>query len=149
MKYVRNGGRNVRVVLDTNIVVSALLFGGRPSQIVLAADSGIVELSTSLELLTELSTTLQKSKFRKIFAASARMPIELVFQYQASCLIASVNNVIPVVTADPDDDVVLATAVAASADAIVTGNQHLLSLGQYQRIEIITAAQLLQKLGLP
>ena len=52
----------------------------------------------------------------------------------------------PVIVADPDDDVVLACAVAARAEAIVSGDNHLLDLKQYEEIQIFTAAQLLARI---
>jgi putative PIN family toxin of toxin-antitoxin system len=139
----------VRVVLDTNVVVSALLFGGRPSQVLLAAEGGVLQLSTSNEMLLELNATLIKTKFQKSLAAANQTVPELITEYIKICQIESHISVVPVISVDPDDDVVLATAVAASADAVITGDQHLLALGHYQGIEIMTAAQLLMKLGMP
>lgn len=53
----------------------------------------------------------------------------------------------PVILADPDDDIVLATAVGGSADAIVSGDAHLLGIGEFRRILIMTPAAAVSRLG--
>jgi predicted nucleic acid-binding protein len=93
----------MRLVLDTNCVVSAFLWGGTPRQVIDAAVEDQCRLFTSGALLAE--------------------------------------------TTDPDDDQVLACAVAAHTDLIVSGDSDLLGLKTYQGIPIATAAEALRRIA--
>ena len=127
----------MRVVLDTNVLISALLFDGVPERIFLAGLRGEIQLLTSVSLLEELGRVL-KGKF-KIDANSVAHTIELV---------KSVAEVVEVesrvrVTLHPDgDNRVLECASDGKADLIVTGDtKHILPLGKYKGTRILSPAE--------
>jgi hypothetical protein len=96
----------MRLVLDTNVVASALLWGGVPHLLLQAAREKRVELFTSTPLLAELAVLVRPAS-------------------------------VPRITPDPNDDVVIGTALTAKADGIVTGDQPFLTVAAYQGVRII------------
>jgi putative PIN family toxin of toxin-antitoxin system len=127
----------VRLVLDTNVVISALLWGGTPHQLLAAAAQGRVELCTCEELCTELLVVLQRPKFVAQLWIANTHAAKLVSIYRAICQLAPIHAPLPKVCHDPKDDVVLACALAAGADLIVSGDNDLLALQTYQTIPIL------------
>lgn len=136
----------MRVVADTNTVVSGLLWWGAPRQVLDAARSGRIDLFTSVTLLVELEEVLGRRKFAGRLKAAGITARELVLGYAALANVIEPAAIAPVVADDPDDDVVLACAVSARAEAIVSGDLHLLKLNEFQRIPIVTATELLARL---
>jgi len=135
----------MRLVLDTNVVASGLLWGGVPEQFLDAVQAGELELFTSRHLLAELAGILTRGKFAKALAATGLPHEELVLGYAELATIVTPVAVPPIIAADPDDDHVLACAVAANADIIVSGDKHLHSLGgQYNGIAIVTPAEMVR-----
>jgi putative PIN family toxin of toxin-antitoxin system len=132
----------MRAVADTNTVVSGLLWRGAPWQVLDAARAGKVELFTSAALLAELEEVLEREKFARRLERAGVTARELVLGYAALARLVEPVTLPPVIREDPDDDAVLACAVAAQAEAIVSGDGHLLNLKAYQRMPILTAAQL-------
>jgi uncharacterized protein len=128
----------VRLVLDTNVVASGLLWaGGPPAQLIEAAQTGEVELFTSKTLLAELTRILARKKFARAVAASTLSIDELVLGYAELTTIVTPAAIAPT-SPDPDDDHVLACALAAQADLIVSGDPHLLNLKQFHGMPIVT-----------
>jgi putative PIN family toxin of toxin-antitoxin system len=135
-----------QAVADTNTAVSGLLWSGAPRQVLDAARRGEVLLFTSPELLAELEDVLGRPKFAKRLEAAGVTVAELLTGYAALAWTVRLSVIEPVIAEDPDDDVVLATAVTARAEVIVSGDHHLLALGQYRGIAILSAADLLARL---
>jgi putative PIN family toxin of toxin-antitoxin system len=128
----------MRLVLDTNVVASALLWSGVPRSLLQAAREQRVELFTSTPLLAELTDILARPKFAPKIAASLLSVDELVDRYaQLASLVRPTS--IPRTAPDPDDDLVLATALAAKADFVVTGDLTLLSVAEYQGVKIVNS----------
>ena len=97
-------------------------------------------------LLAEIEEGLQRAKFAQRLSLAGVASHTLVMGYAALAWLIEPAVIEPVIVADPDDDVVLACAVAARAEAIVSGDNHLLDLKQYEGIPIFTAAQLLARI---
>jgi putative PIN family toxin of toxin-antitoxin system len=135
------------LVLDTNVVASAILWGGVPRLLLQAAREKRVELFTGTPMLDELTDILGRRKFEKKIAASALTIDQLVDRYATLAALVRPTP-IPRTAPDPDDDMVLGTALAAKADLIVSGDRHLLDLGgSYQNIRIATPAEAVQLIG--
>jgi len=138
----------VRVVADTNVVVSGLLWRGNPRRILDAARDGIIELFTSVVLLEELEDVLSREKFAARLEAAQVKAHELVLGYSALATLIEAESIGPVILADPDDDAVLACALAAQCEVITSGDSHLLNLKRHEEIRILTAAELVGELSL-
>ncbi len=135
----------MRLVLDTNIVVSGLLWGGVPRQVLDLAQSGRVKLFTSSIMLEELLDVLERDKFASLLSSQA-ITASFLMQHYGALANAIIPHSIPRTVRDIDDDIVIATAVAANADLIVTGDDDLLSIGAYQGIDIVTASIAISRL---
>lgn len=124
------------VILDTNVLISGILFGGKPREVLRLAIAGVIAAYLSPSMLRELREVLVRPKFK----LPSEVAFAIVEQLQLNLKMVYSREVIPVIEADPDDDAVIACAVAAQADFIITGDPHLLDLGTYQQIEILSPA---------
>ena len=136
----------MRLVLDTNVVASAVLWGGVPLLLLQAGREKRVDLFTSAALLAELTDILGRRKFDKKIAASTLTVDQLVDRYAALAALVRPTPT-PRIAPDPDDDVVIGTALAAKADLVVTGDKPLLSVAEYQGVRLVGVSQALQIIG--
>ena len=128
----------MRVVADTNTVISAFLWGGPPAGVLAAARDGRITLYASPILIAELEDVLARAKFSSRIAQIGSSIPELLVGYRA--LVTLVRPVAVSPTArEPDDDHVLACAVGADAAIIVTRDRDLLDLGTFSDIRILLA----------
>lgn len=138
----------MRIVLDTNVVLSALLWRGTPYQLLDAIRSrGEARLFTSPALLDELADVLTRPSATKRLAIIGRTVREVLADYVAAMEVVEPEHVPRVVPDDAEDDQVIAAALAAGADWIVSGDADLLTLGSYQNIPILSAAQAVQRIA--
>ena len=136
----------MRLLLDTNIVISGLLWNGAPSRLIQRAIAGEVELCSSLRLIAELGRSLGKPAIAKRLAAQQLPAQAIVDEYRGMCSLVAPREPLPLAP-DPDDDWVIATALAARADLIVTGDKPLLGVGGVGSIRIVGVARALELLG--
>lgn len=108
----------------------------------------IVELFTSPVLLEELEDVLSREKFVARLIAANAAARELVAGYGALATVINAEPIEPVILADPDDDAVLACALAAAAEIIVSGDSDLLDLKEYKEIRVLPATEFLTELAL-
>lgn len=139
----------MRVVLDTNVVTSGFLWGGVPRQMLQAAREKRLQLFTSTALLLELSDILGRAKFARKLAAAQMSVDQLIERYALLATVVHPAAITPTILDDPDDDHVLACAIAAQADFIVSGDRHLLDLKEYQGILIVTSVEAVNRLAAP
>jgi len=136
----------MRVLLDTNVVVSALLFPGPPRRLLRTLSAPPFELWTSRPLLRELAATLA---YRKLAAAVARtgLPVEdLVESYAGQTLVVPDEELTSVpFPADPSDAAVIAAAKAARVDWLVTGDRHLLDAQQPTSCSVLRVTEALAR----
>ncbi len=133
----------MRLVLDTNIVISGLIWGGIPRQLLDLGRDGQVSLFTSSLLLDELADVLRRDKFAALLASQQITPAFLMQRYGLLAKLVKPEPIERTVPHDADDDAVLATALAAQADVIATGDTDLLPLHPWRGIRILNAADAL------
>lgn len=140
----------MRIVLDTNVVMSALLWRGTPHQLLQAIrQRSDVRVFSSHAVLEELTDVLTRPAASKQLAAIGKTAREVIADFIEAVEIAEPAAVPRVVPTDADDDHVLAAALAAGGDLIASGDRRdLLPLGSYEGIPIVTAVEALQRLGL-
>ena len=135
--------RAERAVLDTNILISAVLTRGKPFQVLRwVLDNGILIFTDPT--FKELATRLKKPKFDRYVSQERRN--ELLADLEAVAEWTAINGVVQACR-DPDDDKFLETALNAQADCIVTGDGDLLALNPFEHIRIITAAGFLEAIS--
>ena len=127
------------IVIDTNVIISALLFGGNPQRVLEMVLTQTVRMAVSRKMLDEVAGVLQGRKFRYPHEVALSIVQELE---SISDLVVPLRRV-EAISADPYDNMVLECAVTADADYIVTGDAHLLELKEFEATRIVTPAQFL------
>jgi putative PIN family toxin of toxin-antitoxin system len=135
----------VRFVLDTNVVISVLVWGGVPYKLFEAAVAGDIELVSSPALLAELRDVLSREHLALRLAKQWPTVEQAIALYAELAINISPLTTPRVVPGDIDDDHVIAAAVAGTAEAIVSGDRHLLGLGNHQGIAIVKAADAVRR----
>lgn len=136
-----------RIVCDTNVIVSGLLWHGAPRRVLSAVEQGRAELCTCRELLHELALVLHYEKLARVLTRAELSPNHVLqWLAQHAEVVAIAPLPAPVIIADPSDDLVLACAVAAQARVILSGDHHLLAHRHYDDIAIRRAAEWLRSL---
>jgi len=122
----------VRVVFDTNVLISALVYGGLPRELLTRVFRGELTLVTSAALMDELEEVLiARFGHAPSLARTVRAEIDLLAEVVAVSDLERVAQ-------DADDDAVLAAAIAGEARVIVTGDRDLLVLVEHRGIRIVT-----------
>ena len=138
----------MRVVLDTNVVVSALIWGGVPGRLVQTVIDGEIELASSPALMAELRDVLERPHLATRLEQNRSTVEQAIALYGRLALQVSPLATPNVISADPDDDHVLACAIAAQAQLIVSGDKrHLLALQNHRGIPIVSAREALERIA--
>jgi len=128
-----------RVVVDTNVFVSALISNGKSRKLVLKLlEEHTVILSS--QMLAELADVISRDKFSVTNSQIDRFISILV----KKATIVSMHSIPKVILEDPDDDAVLSTALSGKADYIVSGDKHLLKIACYEKLQVVSVNQFVQ-----
>lgn len=134
----------MRVVFDTNIFISAFAIpGGHAEEAYLHAARGTFELFTSVSILTETANTL-----RTKFEWSGDKVQRVLRSISKSAMVLKTRPHLHILKDEPDNRI-LECALLATADIVVTGDRHLLSLKRHRGISIVRLADFLELLGRP
>lgn len=131
-----------RAVLDTNVLVSAIVFGGVPERVVDAARENVISGVVSLHILNELRTVLTRPRF----GVHPELVDALAEEISRFCEVVAVEHASGSWGPDPGDDPVVEAALRAGAGMIVTGDAHLLGL-KISGVRVLTPSELLADLG--
>ena len=136
----------ITAVYDINIIISGIFWRGAPAEALDEVIAGRVTLLSSDVIVAKLYEVLSRPKFTDRLQKLGKTADELLIDYSNLVLIVQPAFVPENVVKDDEDMTVLACAVGGTADYIVSGDRHLLTLGHYGNIEIITANEFLSKL---
>ncbi|NJL38137.1 MAG: putative toxin-antitoxin system toxin component, PIN family [Leptolyngbyaceae cyanobacterium SM1_4_3] len=128
----------MRVVLDVNVWISGLLWGGTPGQVLRLVQTQQITIFASEELFLELETTLQRSKFQQQLQKRGHT---VSYFMTVARQLSELCSIMPIEVSelrDFEDQKILATAIAANAEVIVTGDQDLLVLEEFQNVTILS-----------
>lgn len=130
----------LRIVLDTNIMISAIIRNGKPRKLLEFGINGKYRILMSREILDEFSEVLQRPKFKTTLDEVVSI---------VSALVESSENVpiksnLQVIVSDPDDDIIINTAHDGKADYIVSGDPDLKDLKNFKGIKIVLVDEMLK-----
>lgn len=133
----------MRVVVDTSVLISALLWRGLPHRLLELAEVGAITLCASESTLAELHDVLGRPKFQlKLLARN--VTLNTVMQGMISLIELYPNMPLPgAVPADPDDEIIVSCAIVSSAAYLISGDEHLLSIRQVRDTKIVTVRDFL------
>jgi uncharacterized protein len=134
-----------KVVLDTNALISGLLWDGNEATIIEKAEKKEIQLLISPKILKELEGVLKREKFTKRLDDKEYTVEKAVTKIALIATLIEPDININEIKEDPDDNRVLECAVYAKVDFIISGDNHLLSLKRYSGIDIITASEFIKK----
>ena len=131
-----------KVTIDTNILVSGFGWKGNPHRVLDMVVRGEIELFTSREQFEELSRVLDYPKFE--FSDKQKVGFKSLLSSVASFVETATE--LDIIKEDPTDNRILECAMVADVDFIVSGDEHLLSIKKFGRIEILMASEFLKSI---
>jgi uncharacterized protein len=132
----------MRVVLDTNVILSGILFGGKPRQILSAVVAGTLKMIISEAIVSELKGVLQRPKF----GLTSQIVESIVAELSSVAEWVVPKNHVEIIKNDVSDNDVLDCALEGKADYIVSGDEHLLKLERCGKISIVNPDSFLRLL---
>jgi len=132
----------LRVVLDSNVIISGFLFGGPSARLLEYALDGSLRCFTSLPILDEVRDVLQRPKF----GLSPDQALALIEELHDLCEIVTPTRRVRVIKIDPDDNVILECALSADAEVIASGDSHMLDLGCWRKVRILPPAAVVREI---
>ncbi len=130
----------MNIICDTNVLVSGVLFGGHPREILRLASRGVVVNFISPDILREAENVLRRSKF----GLRPEQVLEIIALFKDTFEIVTPSIRVRAISSDPEDNRVIEAALAARAKYIISGDKHLLELMKWEDIHIFSPAQFMQ-----
>lgn len=131
----------LKIVADTNVLVSSLIRRGKPHELILRIDGIDVRLLSSNVLMAELTSVLAEERIAKYVT---KRDVERFLRYVGRrATLVKIRSRFKVVKEDPKDNVVLNTAYNGEAEYIVSGDKHLIPLREFRGIRIVTVSEML------
>lgn len=133
----------MRIVLDTNVIISAIIRNGKPRKLLRIGIDDKYEILLSKEMLEEISSVLQRPKFKM----TKDKVHHVVSALTMSSEVVTVTSNFKAIKNDPDDDIIINTAHDGKADYIVSGDDDILNLENFRGIRIVSVDDMLRILG--
>lgn len=128
-----------RIVLDTNVLISALGWEGPSNKIFRKVLGEELELVTSYKQIEELGKVMEYPRFKFTEEQKSRF---LTIIYEVAVVVGT-RDCLNIIKADPDDNVILESAIENDVDFIITGDNHLLDLKEFRGVKILTPREFL------
>jgi len=133
----------IPVVVDTNVIVSALLFGGTPGRLIDLWKERRIQIFVCKEIIDEIMRVLTYPRFHLSEKEISYLIYGEILPYSE---IVDIPSGPVIISRDPSDDKFVRCAVASGADVLVSGDRHLLALKEHGDIKILTPARFLAAL---
>lgn len=130
----------IPVVIDTNVIISALLFGGTPGRLIDLWKAGRIQIFVCKEIIDEIMWVLAYPRFQ---LSEKEIGYLLYYEILPYAEIVEIRSGPEIISQDPSDDKFIRCAKAANAGVIVSGDRHLLALEEHENIKILTPARFL------
>jgi|SRR3989339_1072202 len=135
----------LRIVLDTNIYVSAILRpDGTQAKLIKFAMEDKFQLIFSAPIFQEIRDVLERPRIKKYLKVTQNEINRFFYNIYIKCIFVKLSEIFRVVRNDPDDDIIIATAIEGNADYIISGDKHLLDLKKFRGIKILNANDFLK-----
>ena len=134
------------VVLDSNVWISAIIFGGKPAKLVSLAEQNALVIALSDDMVHEILRILGYEKLKSVYTHAGTKRTELIEKILSIAHLVKPRKRVDVIKDDPSDDRVIECALAAKASHIVSGNEHLLRVGSYAGIVVISVKDFLREM---
>ena len=128
-----------RVVIDTNIYISAIFWNGKPRGVIDLGRDGKITIFTSLDIENEIA-----GKLKTTFKLAEEDVNQILLDFSTFTLPIRINKQLIVVQDDPDDNKFIECAVECRANYIISGDRHLLNLKEYEGIKLIKSSEFLK-----
>lgn len=135
----------MKVVLDTNIFISAFLWQKQVFKVLQFIKRRGVKICVSSEILKEYKRVLSYSHIQKQLHKIDKTPSQIIFELLEISEYYPKTPKINIILDDPSDNIFLACALSAQADFIISGDKHLLKLKSFQEIPILSPSQFLRQ----
>ncbi|MGI0047758.1 MAG: putative toxin-antitoxin system toxin component, PIN family [Nitrosotalea sp.] len=129
------------VVFDVNVLVSALIADGKPRQLWFMVVRKELRLVLSDKIRSEFLAVISRKKFQRYL--TDKDMVDFIKVLDSTARFVRPARGIRVIEEDPDDNLILATAIGGKADYIVSGDRHMLDLGEFSGIKIVTVEKML------
>jgi putative PIN family toxin of toxin-antitoxin system len=130
----------IKTVIDTNVIVSAIFFKGKPRQVLESALKGYIKIYITEDIILELKDVLHKNKFN----LSSELIENIISELISLAEWVEPSEHFHVIENDPSDNIFLDCALAGKVEYIISGDKHLLEIEKWQNIEIVNPDKLLQ-----
>ncbi len=138
----------LRIVLDTNIYVSAILRpDGTQAKLIKFAMEDKFKLVFSVLIFQEIQDVLKRLRIKKYLTVTQNEIERFFYNIYINCIFVKLSRIIRAVKNDPDDDIIVSTAVKGDADYIISGDKHLLELKKFRGIKILNANDFLKTIS--
>ncbi len=131
----------LKAVMDTNVLVSGILWRGIPYELLRWAEKQSLIIYTSLDILAEVYRILHYPKFEQYIDKQNASLREIFTKIVSLCTIIQVEQVVSGACSDTEDEKFLSCSLAANVKVLVSGDRHLLDLKQYKSVRIMTARE--------
>jgi putative PIN family toxin of toxin-antitoxin system len=139
----------IRAILDTNVLVSAILVpAGISARILLVAYAQLFQCFASEAIVAEVMRALLRDRVQRKYRIDQGHISRLQDFLESDAVRVSITVNMRGVASHPEDDLILATAVSSQADYLVTGDRQVLALGTFQGVQIVTPGEFATILGL-
>lgn len=134
----------LKVVIDTNIAISGLLWMGLPNKILKLARDGFIDICSTETICEELAKVLEYSRFQKRLAELGLTCDEVIDYYMDIVTIYKENAKIDIIKADKSDNRFIEAALDSGCNIIITGDEHLLEIKEFKNITILKPKEFLE-----
>lgn len=130
----------LKVVIDTNIAISGLLWKGAPNAIIKLARGGEIQLCCTEDMLDELKRVLKYEKFQQRMDRMGITKDDVLNYYMDIVSLYSGETKVDIIKTDPADNRFIEAAIVSKAFIIVSGDKHLLDLKEFEKIQILDSS---------
>ena len=134
----------LKVVVDTNVAISGLLWYVLPNKILKLARDGFIEICTTRAIFTELIRVLEYTRFQERLGELGLTSTDLIDYYEDIVVFYKENAVVDIIRTDKSDNRFIEAAIDSGSNIIITGDEHLLKIKEYRDIAILTPKEFLE-----